>query len=564
MATLAQFGGHAGLGGGLDVDVAAERAAGEDARRFDTTAQFGAQSSRQLVELVQLQPPGKADEAASAPLDGAGASVSEGVGAGVSICTQSCGLSRALVAQNAALQSQLERVLSATRDAELEDFVANAGVLAGPGKGSPGEDAALSAANAALLSQIAALGTKIKTLKAASSTPPTVTLESDFEIEDVCAQESMRHYKLPYAPGCVGFKVVLRAIEGDPDLFVCQRSKQPDKLHHTWRSMSEGVDSVIVPPGAPLFKPTHVYVGISGVTRSHFKLRATWTEASKSDDAEGGSVRRLKKAAAVRVADKIDVLRAAARTTATATARASTVPRRPEGDPGSSCSNNRRSNGHNNNQPRRGGRHLSVINSLFKELAETARRSESAVPGGKVAWRGVGKFVLPGAANGPLSGPPTYVSSSGAAGAARKPRGLSSRVTEALASARSPRAHAPQEDTSLWHELQQCYGATARMQRALDRSIARATQITELGGLALEAPVRTKDPKTQRELLRAALEQQQLQQQQQQQQQEKEPQEELRKHLHHQFYKASPRTVGITDDEMRLEREVVTANKHFQ
>ena len=63
---------------------------------------------------------------------------------------------------------------------------------------------------------------------------PPKEMESGYEIEDDAQDNETRFYKLPFgqgeyeAEGRVGVRITLRALDGDPDLYVSQASSSND------------------------------------------------------------------------------------------------------------------------------------------------------------------------------------------------------------------------------------------------------------------------------------------------------------------------------------------------
>jgi len=168
------------------------------------------------------------------------------------------------------------------------------------------DDSAYVSLTNSMVQGISAVSETLRMLKAEMNPAPPQELESDYEIEDFISKFETRYYKLPSQGTEVGFKVVLSALEGDPDLYVCQRNSKPDKNNHTYRSASEGIDVVQVLPGHPHFFAGNVYVGVYGHDRSHFKLKASWIEKKQSTSLDTA---QYKKKASIRVAEKIEISR---------------------------------------------------------------------------------------------------------------------------------------------------------------------------------------------------------------------------------------------------------------
>ncbi|GBG25382.1 UPF0669 protein C6orf120-like [Hondaea fermentalgiana] len=306
------------------------------------------------------------------------------------------------------------------------------------------------------------LASKLKTLNAEMNPKPPHDLESGYEITDNALQGETRIYRLPFEPDSVGFKVVLQATEGDPDLYVCQTHQKPSMSHHTWRSASEGNDVVHVQQGDPKFKESSLYIGIHGHSKCHFRLKANWIE--------NRNVKRGK--------DALEF-----RQTAAGQARLD---------------------------------NYSVKRKLLRDLAELRKQtkeSSNAVnarklwdndscPSAEVQrafWIGVGDFTVGKVRNCNYSD----CTSQELPGVLRfGQRKLRERAAPRL----SLRADRPAPTSRTLHQAH--LDMMARMQRqkeSLSDAFAKAAPVTELGGLTLEVPVRSADERTRKAFARGLV-----------------------------------------------------------
>lgn len=62
----------------------------------------------------------------------------------------------------------------------------------------------------------------------------------------------------------VGLRVSVKAVHGDPDVYVCNRNSFPMQSphEHTWKSQQAGDDMIFIPPWDPLFLPGPFYIGV--------------------------------------------------------------------------------------------------------------------------------------------------------------------------------------------------------------------------------------------------------------------------------------------------------------
>ena len=124
---------------------------------------------------------------------------------------------------------------------------------------------------------ISSLEDDLRILQAEMKTSSVCMLESGVEKTDHIAKRETKSYELPWVDGATGFKVTLKALSGDPDLFVSQRITRPTRVSYTWNSTAEGDDVVLVPPGNAKFsKEKGVYIGVLGHERSSYRIKAKW------------------------------------------------------------------------------------------------------------------------------------------------------------------------------------------------------------------------------------------------------------------------------------------------
>ena len=74
----------------------------------------------------------------------------------------------------------------------------------------------------------------------------------------------------------VTLKIEIATVNGDPDIFVCNRNTNPTQGHHTWKSAGTGDDQITILPDDPLFYPGAFYVGVYGIVDSHFEITASY------------------------------------------------------------------------------------------------------------------------------------------------------------------------------------------------------------------------------------------------------------------------------------------------
>ena len=77
-------------------------------------------------------------------------------------------------------------------------------------------------------------------------------------------------------PKNVTLKIEIATVNGDPDIFVCNRNTNPTQGHHTWKSAGTGDDQITILPDDPLFYPGAFYVGVYGIVDSHFEITASY------------------------------------------------------------------------------------------------------------------------------------------------------------------------------------------------------------------------------------------------------------------------------------------------
>ena len=70
----------------------------------------------------------------------------------------------------------------------------------------------------------------------------------------------------------VGLEVTVTAVQGDPDVYVCNRNTFPKQNphEHTWKSQQTGDDVIYIPPHDPLFFPGLFYIGVWSMKESQY------------------------------------------------------------------------------------------------------------------------------------------------------------------------------------------------------------------------------------------------------------------------------------------------------
>lgn len=366
-----------------------------------------------------------------------------------------------------------------------------------------------------LTKELLHLNSKLKTLTAEMHPTPPQDLESGYEIKDSAFQGETRFYRLPFEQGGVGFKVILQAIEGDPDLYVCQTHPKPSKSHHTWRSASEGNDVVHVQQGDPKFKSNNLYIGIHGHSRCHFRLKASWIENRNlirdMDNLE------FKKTATARVSEKILNFRDAQirhRQVTQQVRKPSMVRKRSSNIGRASISGHVDFEKHYIPHSTKEAEmdKYSVKRKLLKDLAALRKNTKEAsrvvnarklwendvCPSAEVQrafWIGIGDFTVgrPESSNKSHNNEVAGVLHFGQ----RKLRERSI-VRQSV--------HLTAQHAELAYE--KTYNLASRVRRQegrLEEAFLNATQLTELGGLALEVPVRSADERTRKAFARALV-----------------------------------------------------------
>lgn len=558
MATLAELSAHArtlgvdagkkGLGSrGLDIDRAVELDMGEE-DRHNAAALYDEQTSEQLAGL----------------LGGACSSESE---------------------------TRAHNDLMAAILGKLDAAAAKHALLKGAAEADKGTCPEMT-------QDLVGLAHTLKTLTAEMHPAPPRALESEYEIEDFIAMHETRFYRMPFVAGSVGFKVTLRAMEGDPDLYVCQTHAKPSKAHHTWRSASEGVDVVHVLPGDAKFQGSQLFVGIHGHIKSHYRLLAAWTENKNASTSAEGGLKVKKKSAQMRVAEKVEQHRdTRRRRRLNQTAATLQLPVDAKGDsdaghgnaqaqarvraqtavgkwqarlstaarpPPQGSATRARPRARPRSSAQTGYEAYSVKKRLLREISEVRQRAAghgrlAARPARQMdftpaaahgrrdveraTWVGMGDFVVTTAA-----GRNEYAGKA----CQHVPKAL--QVHSSLGGTMPQRQSAPTRpavqrlmlgghgsgqrlrDAQIQRDLEASQRRCAAQARSLQNSYIREAAVTEVGGLPLEAPVRTRHAGTRRAFQRT-----------------------LREAISSMNHRPDLDNIGITEAEMHRDRQVLTA-----
>ena len=131
------------------------------------------------------------------------------------------------------------------------------------------------------------LAAKVGRMRTEIRRAPPQILSSGDEIEATVRENAVQAYRLqPNEEGrkC-SVKITLKTVSGDPDLYVCQRHKYPDKSHHTWQSVSDGDDNIYISSNDAKFSQQQsIFIGIRGHTTSTYRLAATWVYQKSSSE----------------------------------------------------------------------------------------------------------------------------------------------------------------------------------------------------------------------------------------------------------------------------------------
>ena len=104
---------------------------------------------------------------------------------------------------------------------------------------------------------------------------PARMLENGKKAYGLVRQFRYEYFKITVPHKNVTIKLMVSALSGDPDIFVCNRNANPQRTAHTWKSAGAGDDSVVVRPDDPLFFTGPYFIGVYGVYDSEFEICAS-------------------------------------------------------------------------------------------------------------------------------------------------------------------------------------------------------------------------------------------------------------------------------------------------